>query len=74
MCGEMDESLHHFLEDCIELRVLRSEIFCREVGGRDWIFEILTFSLDLANSVHLWIQFDPLSKLRILANDSLYGC
>ena len=41
MCGEMDESLQHFLGDCRELRELRSEIFGREVGGRDWILEIL---------------------------------
>ena len=31
MCGEMDESLQHFLGDCIELRDLRLEIFGR--GG-----------------------------------------
>ena len=33
MCGEMDESLHHFLGDCRELREWRLEIFGREVGG-----------------------------------------
>ena len=35
MCGKMDESLHHFLRNCRELRELRLEMFGREVGGRD---------------------------------------
>ena len=41
MCGEMGESLQHLLGDCRELRDLRLEIFGKEVGGRDWISEIL---------------------------------
>ena len=40
MCAKMDESLHHFLGDCRELRELRLEIFGREAGGRDLILEI----------------------------------
>ena len=41
MCGEMDESLHHFSRDFRELRELRLERFGRKVGGRDWILEML---------------------------------
>ena len=40
MCGEMDESLHHFLGEFRESRELRLEIFGREIRGRDWILEI----------------------------------